>query len=148
MRSLARISNGTTRPRLSSLVENFFGPELTSFWDDFPVRMRVPATNIREREDDYVIEVAAPGMDKSDFQVNVEDQVLTIGYEREEKEEKVEDDYTHREFGYNAFRRSFTLPKSVDGDKVSATYKDGVLYVNLPKKEEAKKKAPRLIAVK
>lgn len=110
--------------------------------------MRVPATNIREREDDYVIEVAAPGMDKSDFQVNVEDQVLTIGYEREEKEEKVEDDYTHREFGYNAFRRSFTLPKSVDGDKVSATYKDGVLYVNLPKKEEAKKKAPRLIAVK
>ena len=148
MRALARISNGSLRPRLSSWVENFFSPEFTSFWDDFPARFRVPATNIRETEDSFVIEVAAPGMEKSDFEVNVGDGVLTISYEREEQHEKEEKEYTHREFGYSSFRRSFTLPDSVNGDKVDAKYKDGVLFLSLPKKEEAKKKAPRLITVK
>ena len=148
MRSLSKISNGSMRPKMTNWVESMLGPEFTSFWDDTPTRFKVPATNIRETGENFVIEVAAPGMEKTDFEVNVDNGVLSIGYEREEKHEKVDEEYTHREFGYSSFRRSFSLPDSVAGDKVDATYKDGVLYVTLPKKEDARKKPARLITVK
>lgn len=148
MRSVAKVPNGTMRPKLTNWVESMLGPEFTSFWDDVPARFKVPATNIRESGDDFVIEVAAPGMEKSDFEVNVDNGVLSIGYEREEKHENEGEEYTHREFGYSSFRRSFTLPDTIDGDKVDAKYKNGVLYVTLPKKENAKKKPARLIDVK
>lgn len=148
MRSVAKLSNGNVRPRFSNWVESLLSPELNTFWDDVPSRLKVPATNIREKDDEFVIEVASPGMKKSDFEVNVDNGVLSIGYEVEEKYEKEEERYTHREFGYNSFKRSFTLPDSVDGDKVSAKYHDGILFVSLPKKEEARKKPVRLIDVK
>lgn len=148
MRSVAKLSNGNVRPRFSNWVESLLSPELNTFWDDVPSRLKVPATNIREKDDEFVIEVASPGMKKSDFEVNVDNGVLSIGYEVEEKYEKEEERYTHREFGYNSFKRSFTLPDSVDGDKVSAKYHDGILFVSLPKKEEARKKPARLIDVK
>ncbi len=148
MRSVAKLSNGNVRPRFSNWVESLLSPEFNTFWDDVPSRLKVPATNIREKDDEFVIEVASPGMKKSDFEVNVDNGVLSIGYEVEEKYEKEEERYTHREFGYNSFKRSFTLPDSVDGDKVSAKYHDGILFVSLPKKEEARKKPARLIDVK
>ncbi|MBY5958391.1 Hsp20/alpha crystallin family protein [Membranicola marinus] len=135
-------------PRLSNWVENMLGPEFTTFWDDVPTRLKVPATNIREKDDAFVIEVASPGMKKSDFEVNVDNGVLTISYDFEDNIEKEGEHYTHREFGYSSFKRSFTLPDSVDGDQVSAKYSEGILFVHLPKKEEAKKKPARLIDVK
>ncbi len=148
MRSVAKISNGNVMPRLSNWVENMLGPEFTTFWDDVPTRLKVPATNIREKDDAFVIEVASPGMKKSDFEVNVDNGVLTISYDFEDNIEKEGEHYTHREFGYSSFKRSFTLPDSVDGDQVSAKYSEGILFVHLPKKEEAKKKPARLIDVK
>src|SRR5680860_1092201 len=141
MKSVAKVSNGNVvMPRLSNWVENMLGPEFTTFWDDVPSRMKVPATNIRETDDNFIIEVASPGMKKSDFEVNVDNGVLTISYDFENEYEKEGEHYTRREFGYSSFKRSFTLPDAVDGDKVSAKYDEGILYVNLPKKEEAKKK--------
>lgn len=148
MRSVAKISNGNVMPRLSNWVENMLGPEFSTFWDDVPTRLMVPATNIRETDDEFVIEVAAPGMKKSDFEVNVDNGILSISYNFEKEDVKEEKNYTHREFGYSSFKRSFTLPDAVNGDKVSATYDQGILFVNLPKKEEAKKKPVRLIDVK
>lgn len=150
MRSVAKFSNGNVRPRLSNWVETMFGPEFTTLWDDAPSRFKVPATNIRETDDKFSIEVAAPGMKKSDFEVNIDNGVLTIGYELEKEHESSENDgeYTHREFGYSSFRRSFTLPDAVNGEKISARYEEGVLFVDLPKKEEAIKKPVRLIDVK
>lgn len=135
-------------PRLSNWVENMLGPEFTTFWDDVPSRLRVPATNICEGDDEFVIEVAAPGMKKSDFEVNVDNVILTISYDFKKENEKKDGNYTHREFGYSSFKRSFTLPDAVNGDKVSAKYNEGILFVNLPKKEEAKKKPARFIDVK
>ncbi len=97
----------------------------------------VPSVNIQDNEKDFVIEVAAPGVKKNEFNIKVENNVLTISREvKDEKKEKT-DNYTRREFVYNNFTRSFTLPKIVDVDKVGADYNEGILSITLPKKEEA-----------
>lgn len=98
----------------------------------------MPAMNVKEHENDFAIEFAAPGFSKKDFEVTIEDDMLYVtGKKSMEKEEK-EEDYTCREFSYNTFKRSLRLPESVDLDqKIKATYKDGILSINLLKKEEA-----------
>lgn len=109
----------------------------------------IPAVNIKETNESYHVEVAAPGMLKSDFKVELEGNLLTISSEKRDEKEEVEGEkYTRREFSYQAFQRSFTLPKEVvDVDKIQAKYKDGMLQLLIPKKEEAKQKAPRLIQI-
>lgn len=109
----------------------------------------IPAVNIKETNESYQVEVAAPGMLKSDFKVELEGNLLTISSEKRDEKEEVEGEkYTRREFSYQAFQRSFTLPKEVvDVDKIQAKYKDGMLQLLIPKKEEAKQKAPRLIQI-
>jgi len=109
----------------------------------------IPAVNIKETNECYHVEVAAPGMLKSDFKVELEGNLLTISSEKRGDNEEVEGEkYTRREFSYQAFHRSFTLPKEVvDVDKIQAKYKDGMLQLLIPKKEEAKQKAPRLIQI-
>ncbi len=109
----------------------------------------IPAVNIKETNESYHVEVAAPGMLKSDFKVELEGNLLTISSEKRDEKEEVEGEkYTRREFSYQAFQRSFTLPKEVvDVDKIQAKYEDGMLQLLIPKKEEAKQKAPRLIQI-
>lgn len=109
----------------------------------------IPAVNIKETNESYQVEVAAPGMLKNDFKVELEGNLLTISSEKRDEKEEVEGEkYTRREFSYQAFQRSFTLPKEVvDVDKIQAKYKDGMLQLLIPKKEEAKQKAPRLIQI-
>ena len=106
-----------------------------------------PAVNIIEGKDDFRIEVAAPGLEKNDFNVNLENNVLTISSEKESKHEEDDDKVMRREFSYTSFKRSFTLPNTVDGEKISATHKEGILYISIPKREEAKVKPARQIAV-
>ncbi|MDX1783004.1 MAG: Hsp20/alpha crystallin family protein, partial [Aequorivita vladivostokensis] len=84
---------------------------------------------------------------KSDFQIDLENQLLSISTEVEEKSEEKEENYTRREFGYSSFKRSFTLPETVDEEKIKANYKEGILSIHLPKKEEAKQKPPRNIKI-
>lgn len=112
--------------------------------DFFPTFNRntgsLPAVNIREDEKAFYLELAVPGMDKKDLHIEVKDDVLTISSEhKEEKQEELEG-YKRREFSYSSFCRSFYLPEDVNGDKIGANYKDGILNVEIPRLEEEKKK--------
>ena len=134
-----------------------------SFWDNFfskdlmdwgtanfsSTDTTLPAVNVKESVESFEIEVAAPGMNREDFKVNLENNVLTISSERkEEKKQEEKGRYTRREFSYQSFQRSFTIPQDlVDGEKISAKYCDGLLCITLPKKEEVKPKPAREITI-
>ena len=100
----------------------------------------LPAVNIREDEKAFYLELAVPGMDKKDLRIEVKDDVLTISAEQKEDKQQDYEGYKRREFSYSSFCRSFYLPEDVDGDKIGAVYKDGILNVAIPKLEEDKKK--------
>ncbi|WP_428656156.1 Hsp20/alpha crystallin family protein [Runella sp.] len=106
----------------------------------------VPAVNIVEHDGGFRLEVAAPGLKKEDFKINLENNVLTISAQQEQKNEENTEKYTRKEFSFTSFRRAFTLPTTVDGEQINAAYTDGVLKVELPKKEDAKK-TPRTIEI-
>jgi len=99
-----------------------------------------PAANILDNEKDFTIELAAPGMNKDRFNIKLEDDVMTVSIERNEEELKEEHNYTRREFSYDEFSRSFSLPDIVDQENIKADYVNGVLSIMLPKSEEAKVK--------
>lgn len=137
------------RRALPDLVDEFFGSDLMSNFFENQTGVNVPAVNIIEGKDEFKIEVAAPGLNKKDFKIDIDRNVLTVSSEKkEEKKEKDEDKFMRREFSYRSFSRSFTLPDTVDEDKVSANHKDGVLTITIPKKEEAKPRPPRQIDIK
>ncbi|MCK9452468.1 MAG: Hsp20/alpha crystallin family protein [Bacteroidales bacterium] len=128
---------------LSEMMEDFDRNWLRSS----EARPMMPAVNISENEDGFVLELAAPGMQKADFQINLDNQVLTISSEKQDESEEKNEKYSRREFCYSSFNRSFTLPKSINFDKIKADYKDGVLKVNLPKREDAKVALNRQIEI-
>ncbi len=132
---------------LSHVADEFFGRDLLSDVFDSRTGVNMPAVNIKETGDQFNIEVAAPGLNKKDFKINLENNVLTISSEKEEKKEDKDDNYMRREFNYTSFKRSFTLPNSVDADNIKAKHQDGVLHVEIPKKEEAKEKPPKQISI-
>jgi HSP20 family protein len=99
----------------------------------------VPAVNIKDQKDQYTIEFAAPGLKKEDFKVDLDNYVLTVSSEKKEEKEEKENNYSRREFVYNSFNRSFTLPRTVDIDKIKADYSNGILAISIPKKEEEMK---------
>lgn len=145
-------TNGSLFPAIPSLINDFFGRD----WLDSSLatwRMpgsTLPAVNVRETSDDFVIEVAAPGMKRSDFKVELYNNVLTVSSEKEDNiEEKDESgNYSRREFSYHSFQRSFSLPQDkVKGDKITAKYVDGVLHITVPKAEDAKTRPAKQIAV-
>jgi HSP20 family protein len=104
--------------------------------------MTVPAVNVSENQNEYIVSVAAPGLKKNDFNIDVEGNMLTISCEKEEETTEEEDArHTRREYNYTSFTRSFSLPEEVIKDKIEATYVDGVLKIMLPKTEQSKKAA-------
>ena len=151
MKSLVR-TNGNSFSSIPSLLSDFltddwFNSSLTN-WRSAGASL--PAVNVRESNDDFMIEVAVPGMKREDFKVELDNNVLTISSSNDEiREEKGrEGEYTRREFNYQAFQRSFSLPEAkVEGGKISAKYTDGILYVTVPKREEAKIKPARQITI-
>ena len=110
---------------------------------------KLPAVNIKESDTEYHLELAVPGRKKEDFSIEVDNEVLVISTETknevgsEGKNENVK--YTRREFSFSAFKRTFTLPETINTDKIEASYEDGILSFRLPKKEEALPKAKRMI---
>ena len=131
-----------------SLFDDFFDREWPSvFSQNFNTGMSLPMVNIKETAEDYFVEMAVPGLKKSDFNIVLDNQVLSISTETEEQKDLKEDNYTRREFGYASFKRSFTLPETVDEGKIKAKYDEGILSINLPKKEEAKQKPARSIKI-
>lgn len=107
----------------------------------------LPKVNISEDENGFVVEMAAPGMQKNDFHIELDNNLLSISSERKEEPKEQQQKYTRKEFSYQAFQRAFTLPETADGEKVSATYENGILAVAIPKKEEAKPKPPKSIKI-
>lgn len=96
-----------------------------------------PAVNILEDEKHFTLEMAAPGLKKDDFIINLENNTLTISKEVKEEKEEMKENYTRKEFVYNNFSRSFRLPKFILVEKIKADYVDGILRVSLPKDEKA-----------
>lgn len=134
-----------------SLFDNLFSRD----WMDWTnsnfsdTNTTMPAVNVKETNDEFEIEVAAPGMKKDDFKVNLENNVLTIESEKKEEQKQNEGDYTRREFSYQSFKRSFNIPENqVNGDHIEAKYNEGILCITLPKREEVKPKPPREIKIK
>jgi len=131
---------------LKSMLDKFFGGDISDYLGDY--RGTVPSINVKETKDEINIEVAAPGMDKGDFNITLENDYLVISGEKKENKEEKDQDYTRKEFNYESFQRSFYLPKDmVKADKIDAKYKDGILNITVPKTEEAKKIEPKHIEI-
>ena len=145
--TLVKFNNGhkntLANPRFNDVFESIF---TDSFFGQ-PALNKVPAVNIAETENQFHIEMAVPGLKKEDFKINLDKNVLTVSADK--KSETTEDGkkYNKREFVYSAFTRSFTLPETADQANIEAEYTDGILKLNVAKKEEAKAQT-REIAVK
>jgi HSP20 family protein len=147
--TLVRRTN-SNYPVFPSFFDNFFSRDLMD-WNNqnySNTDTTLPAVNVKEDEDKFQIEVAAPGMNKDDFKVKLDNNMLTICSEK--KAEKKEDDgkYSRREFSYQSFQRTFSLPQGhIQNDKISASYTDGILTIELPKREEVKPQPAKEIAI-
>lgn len=133
---------------LIKLKNNDFFPSITEWFDEFfdkdflPFNSKlakmgtvIPAVNIKENKDDYSVEVAVPGVKKEDLKINLEKGLLTISSEKKEEKEEKKEDYTRREFCFNSFSRSFSLPENIDEENIKANYNDGVLNLVIGKKQ-------------
>lgn len=119
-----------------SVWEDFFNNDLFNLPAMASRGATVPAVNINETDKEFELELAAPGLKKNDFKVNIDRNVLTVSTEKKEEKEEKDKNFTRKEFSYHTFSRSFTLPESVNQDKIDAKYTDGVLKLVLPKKDE------------
>jgi len=126
--------NNSLLPGFNDVFETIFND---TFFND-RMTSRVPAANISETTDHYHVELAAPGLKKEDFKLNLERNVLSVSVERRSENTGEQKNYNKREYSYTSFVRSFTLPDSADYNRIEASYTDGVLKVDIAKKEEAK----------
>lgn len=133
-------------PSTSSLFDEFMNRDLFD-WSRREGNGLVPRVNIVENDDAFQVDLAAPGMKKEDFHVELDNDTLTVSSEVSDTQEEEKQNYTRKEFSYHSFRRSFYLPNTVEVDKINAKYHDGVLSLWIPKKEEAKKKPARMISI-
>lgn len=138
--------NGVSLP---TLVNDFFDNDFFDLNGDFfKVGTKFnPSVNVLETEKDFKIEVAAPGLEKKDFKVEVDSGILTISAEKEEETKEEKKNYSRREFSYNKFSRSFQVPDNSIPEKIDAKYENGVLNIVLPKKEVTVSKAKKEIKV-
>ena len=144
------VKRETSWPSFPSLIDNLFSRDLMD-WSNSNFSLTnttLPAVNIKETDDEFLIEMAAPGMSKKDFSIKLEDNIMTISSERKMEKEDQSDNYKRREFSYQSFQRSFGIDETlVNGDAIAARYLDGILYITLPKREEMKPKPPREISI-
>jgi len=135
-------------PSMRSLLEDFWNNDTLvedRFWN---TRVNLPAVNIIEKDDKFLIELAAPGLRKEDFKINIENGILQIDSESQSEVDEEKDNYTRKEFNYNSFSRSFTLPENASEENIVANYENGVLKLKLQKlkSETSHKKKQILIA--
>ncbi|HOO98560.1 MAG TPA: Hsp20/alpha crystallin family protein [Bacteroidales bacterium] len=138
---------------LPTITRRSYSPFLSNLFDDdfFPVlnnrTTSMPAVNIRENEKNFVLELAVPGMNKKDLKIDINEDVLTISSETKDETTESGEGYMRKEFSYSSFCRSFYIPENVDKEKIGASYRDGVLSVELPKNEEEKSKITKQIKI-
>jgi len=145
--TLVKFANGHKNHAVNPFFSDVFDSILNDSFLSDKLASRVPAVNISETENEFHIELAAPGLKKEDFKISLDKSVLSVSADK--KTENVEEGkkFSKREYSYNSFTRSFTLPEVADAAKIEAEYTDGVLKLNVAKKEEAKVQS-REIAVK
>jgi len=138
---------------LPMITRRSYSPFLSNLFDDdfFPVvtnrTSSLPAVNIKENEKSFILELAVPGIDKNDLKIDINEDILTISSESKSENEEGKDGYMRKEYSYSSFVRSFYIPENVNRDKIGANYKDGILSVELPKKEEEKNKISRQVKI-
>jgi len=145
--TLVKFANGQKNHGVNPFFNDVFDSILNDSFLSDKLATRVPAVNIAETENEFHIEMAAPGLKKEDFKISLDKNVLSVSAEK--KAENVDEGkkYSKKEYSYNSFVRSFTLPESVDHSKIEAEYTDGILKLSIAKKEDAKIQS-REIAVK
>jgi len=134
--TLVKFNNRTrnTAPYFNNVFDSLFSDAITKN----KMVDKSPNVNISENETAYIIDIAAPGLKKEDFQINLKKDTLSVWAEVKAEQTENTKDYTRKEFDYSSFARSFNLPDSADGDKITAEYKDGILSINISKKDDAK----------
>jgi len=138
--------NHSNHNLLPSIMEELFRPD----WMGGSQSMNatsVPPVNIKETDTSFEVELSAPGKSKEEFNIEVENDLLTISSEYKSEQTSDDGKFTRKEFSYSAFRRSFALPETVNADDIKASYENGILKINLPKREEALPKPKRLIDI-
>ncbi len=137
--------------QMPSLFDRFFENDMFD-WSNrnfSDTNTTLPAVNIKEDKDGFEVEMSAPGFEKGDFKIELNNSLLTISSEKKiENETKEGQQFTRREFSYQSFSRAFTLPETVEGEKIATKYENGILSINIPKKEEAKPKPVKQIKIK
>jgi HSP20 family protein len=138
--------------KMPSVFEDYFKP--WNEWFDngnsnlWGSSMNIPAVNITEQKNEYLVSLAVPGLKKDDFKIDIDGNMLTISSEKEETKEEKDKKFTRKEYNYSSFSRSFTLPDEINKEKIDAKYENGILKIALPRKEEAKKITAKHIDVK
>jgi HSP20 family protein len=149
--TLTKFSNGNGMGTLPAIdrplgFPSFISDTLERLWSDEAVNW-MPSVNIKERSEDFVIDLAVPGMNKNDINVEVDNGVLTVRGERKEENSQENEKITRREFHYGSFTRTFTLPDTANPEEVNASYKDGILSLTIAKREESKLKPKKQIRI-
>jgi HSP20 family protein len=144
--SIIKFNKGALLPRAYDLLEDFLGGDMGAF-KSWMSGHSLPAVNIEDKGDSFIIAIAAPGMNKKDFNIELHEGVLSVSSEKKEEKKETDNNYVRKEFSYQSFKRSFRLPCKVNADKVNASYNDGVLQVSLPKAELSKNEQVKQIAV-
>lgn len=144
--------NGNSSYAFPALFDEFFNRDIFNNWgllNNSATGTTIPSVNIKETPECFEVEMAAPGMKKDDFKIELDGNTLSITSQKQDEYEQREDErYTRKEFGYQSFQRTFTLPKNVvDTDQIKAKYENGVLELVIPKREEARQKPPRMISI-
>ena len=142
--TLVKVNNPMAK-RFDGFVNDFFNDLPATFGKT--IREDVlgfPPVNIQELADAYQLEIAAPGLEKSDFNLNLDKNILTISTEKKEVKTDEQSTFIRKEFNYSPFKRSFTVDDKIDTANISAKYENGILRVQLPKKEELKAAAKEI----
>lgn len=136
-------------PFSTSPMDRFFRNDFLDFWGEDRLIETVPSLNVREEKNNYLVDMAAPGLKKEDFDIHVDGSLLTISCDKEteSKEEKETNGYSRREYSYSSFSRTVSLPEFADTEKIAAKYTDGILSLTIPKKPEAQKVMSQKIQV-
>ena len=149
---LVPVMNTSLFPSVNTFFDDFISRDLFDWTDKNFTAMgsNLPSVNLKETDDKLQVELAAPGMKKEDFKVEIDNNMLMISSEKKEEKEETrkKDNYVRKEFSYQSFFRSFTLPDSIDENKIEASYKDGILHVDIAKKDNGKKTLLKKIAIK
>jgi len=138
--TLVKFNRKPLERNFNNLFEDFFADMPELFKDDFnqTIANGLVPVNVKENDKSYILEVVAPGFEKKDFKVNVDQNTLTISVEKKEEKKNENEKQVRREYSYRSFKRSFTLDEKVDATNIDEKYVNGVLTLNLPKKAEVK----------